>query len=184
MNHHLSHEVLLVALHESINANVNVFNDIAERISEAQNKTWRGRVVRYIGAIKLRMKETLKGAKTKLFRKKREEETSQAEVAEDGEIVCIIAIDASLNPRENVFRDITESVYERHVQKRETVQQRQDHAMLLAPNQDDDEEKHRRDTMTTMIGKPETSIRLGMGGRFLRAAKRTLTCSSCLEKKR
>ena len=102
-----THEVLVVALHESINDDCNIFNDIAETISKRHQSKWYRRVSGHMKALRYRMKETVVLTRLKLCRSKPRQNQ------DEGDIVCI-DIDASLNQKHNVFHDIMQCVHQRH----------------------------------------------------------------------
>ena len=96
----------IVALHESINVNSNVFNDIAEAILSRDTLKFHRRVARHLLAMKQRMKTMFSSRPTSFL--------SSLSSSDDGDIVCI-DLDASLNHEENVFKDIVEAVLQRHL---------------------------------------------------------------------
>ena len=106
MNNTTSEMYRIVALHESINVNSNVFNDIAEAILSRDTLKFHRRVARHLLAMKQRMKTMFSSRPTSFL--------SSLSSSDDGDIVCI-DLDASLNHEENVFKDIVEAVLQRHL---------------------------------------------------------------------
>ena len=152
--------ISLVALHESINANCNVFRDIVEMVSRRYQSKWYRRMSRRIVELKDGIKESVVATRRKLCRNK--ERRSQDD---ECDIVCI-GIDASLNVDANVFQDIVMFIHQRHLL---AMQRQQD------PSREN-EIKEQNHCGTTNDSKKRF-------GFLRRAVKRIFTCSSCIDGK-
>ena len=105
--------VVVAALHESINPECNIYNNIAEGMSLRKESRLSRRLVKKAHEVLSKLKRQaarvsmicrIKATKCKTMK--------ESEV----ELVCM-GLHDSMNRAENIFQDIVEAIYERHIDK-------------------------------------------------------------------
>ena len=173
-NQEASSEMSVVALHECINTNSNVFNDIAESILKRDQMRIRRRVNRHLSALKKRMKTLfiMSCSTSSSASSFSPSSSSPPPAAYVGAIFCIDS-DAALNLEGNVFKDIAESVLQRHLAEMEQLNEVSETRGVLI------EQKQRQVGQSDEI-KRERHHRFGSSSGLFRRAKRFLTCSKVM----
>ena len=106
--------VKVVALHESININNNIFTDIVNSISKRRESRFSRRLAR-------KCREALNkvcraAASVVVSASKKQKTTTKREDIEAEMVICVDLDDERINASENVFDDIAKAVYKRSIE--------------------------------------------------------------------
>ena len=151
----LTHRVMAVALHESINVNLNTFNDIANRISTQRESRFSRRLARNSRQVlgKVCSVTSFVSNIRRIMLMRHNKAIAKAITTET--VLCM-GLDDTLNTSENVFRDIARAIYQRSIS--------------------DYCEEERTDDIKKTKDVIKNSTKRCFG--FFRAVKRLFTCSA------
>ena len=117
----LTHRVMVVALHESINTNMNTFNDIANRISTQRDSRFSRRLARSSRQVQGKVCSATTFV-SKIRHMLKHNKAKERVI----ETVLCMDLDDTLNTSENVFQDIARAIYQRSIGDTDDIKKTKD----------------------------------------------------------